>query len=76
MDDSTRSILEQIKEQEEHPERFSYKMICDNCGREHTEITSKEEIQKYKNQHPECTGIPELHTWECEKCSAKEEDDD
>ena len=74
MDDMTRHMLELQREQEEHPERFTYTTICDGCGDRQVCWTNKEEIEKWRKQHPG-QDKAEIHTWGCEKCSREEDDD-
>lgn len=72
MDELTKHILEVQKEQEEHPERFQINIICDSCHKSHVDWFQKVEVEQCIKKH----GKAEIHTWECEKCSKDDKEDD
>ena len=71
-DNFSKRIDEQLKEFDEHPERFEMIFLCDYCSSENKTFVSKEEVKQYVDKY----GHNIVHIPFCETCCPDEKDND
>lgn len=77
MDALTQRLLDEEREMAEHPERYKYVEVCDQCGGRTERPAPKAEIEKGRLNHPECAGrMLEIGVGLCDACAAKEPRDE
>jgi len=73
MDEFSQHIEDILKEQEEHPERFTLTWVCSQCGKRWDDWFQKDEVTKYLAKH---NGNREVHDHLCVECATKEDSED